>query len=155
MRRLFATMVDVSAKAPTHRTATATGTISFSPAIFSQVAAHGSTKGDLISVAKVAGIQAAKRTSFLLPLCHNLPLEKVEIGVVMDREHNSFVVTAEVRTSGKTGVEMEALTAVSTACLTLYDMTKSYGQEIQITDISLQSKTGGKTAYERASITTQ
>lgn len=149
MLRRFATMVDVSAKAATHRTAVAQGTIRFPQAVFAHIQTHGSVKGDFVTVAKVAGIQAAKRTSLLLPLCHNLPLDKVSISIAPNTAASAYSVTAEVSTSGKTGVEMEALTAVTAACLTIYDMTKMLSQEIVIERVELVWKTGGKSDYKK------
>ena len=146
--RGFAIMVDVSTKAATLRTASATGTVLFPKDIFTRVITEGSIKGDIVTIAKVAGIQAAKRTSDLLPLCHNLLLDSVKLHIVPEDSTHSFLVSAQVTTAAsKTGVEMEALTAVSIACLTIYDMTKSYSHAISIQNISLSHKTGGKSDF--------
>lgn len=146
--RSFAVMVDVSAKTATLRTASARGTVLFPKDVFARVLAEGSVKGDIVTIAQVAGIQAAKHTSSLLPLCHPLPLDSVRLSIVPEEAVHSFQVSAQVTTSAcKTGVEMEALTAVSIACLTIYDMTKSYSHAISIQNIALSYKTGGKSDF--------
>jgi cyclic pyranopterin phosphate synthase len=138
-----ARMVDVSAKPDTSRTARATGSIRMSRAAFDAVVGNTVAKGDVLGVARVAGIMAAKRTAELIPLCHPLPLH--DIGVTLTPDPALPGVRAEVvaRTVGKTGVEMEALTGVSVALLTVYDMTKALDREMAISDISLAAKTGG------------
>ena len=144
-------MVDVSAKSPTLRTASARGRVVFPREVYERVRAEGSVKGDIVTVAKVAGIMGAKKTSEVLPLCHNLGLEKVRVEVEPEDITSSYNVTAYVTTgSCKTGVEMEALTAVSLACLTIYDMTKSYSHAIVIQQIALMSKAGGKSDYSHS-----
>ncbi|WP_306253936.1 cyclic pyranopterin monophosphate synthase MoaC [Parvularcula sp. IMCC14364] len=144
-------MVDVSRKQESIRRAVARGYVSFTPDIYDMIKNGNSSKGDIRLVAELAGIIGAKRTSDLIPLCHPLPLSGVSVTVISDDHLNSFVVTAEVKTSGKTGVEMEALTAVSVACLTIYDMAKSLDKAILIEKIELQEKSGGKSGdYHRA-----
>jgi len=135
-------MVDVSGKNITHRSATATGKVLMSQAAFD--AAAGNKKGDPIAIAELAGIMGAKKTSELIPLCHPLPLSKVSTEITPLTQQIGFEVRATVKTDGKTGVEMEALTAISIACLTVYDMLKAVDKAIEITDIKLLEKTGGK-----------
>ncbi len=137
-----ARMVDVGDKAMTTRTASARGMLSLSPAALEALQANAIKKGDPISVAQLAGIMGAKRTADLIPLCHPLPLSKVE--VLAEVQESQINVTASVKTSGQTGVEMEALTAVSIACLTLYDMLKAVDKGLVIGPIELVEKTGGK-----------
>lgn len=136
-------MVDVSAKEPTRRTARATGAIRMSAAALAAVLDDRLPKGDGPAVARVAGILAAKRTPELLPLCHPLPLQHVAVDVVPDTALPGFRVEASVVTIARTGAEMEALTAVSVALLTLYDMIKSLDRGMVIEAIRLESKTGG------------
>ena len=136
-------MVDVSAKAETARTARATGWISMTRATHDAIAANEITKGDVLAVARLAGIMAAKRTSDLIPLCHPLPLTDLSIDLVTDPALPGVRVEAVARTIGRTGVEMEALTAVSIALLTVYDMAKAMDRAMTIGDISLAEKTGG------------
>ena len=138
-----ARMVDVSAKAETARTARATGWISMTRATHDAIAANEITKGDVLAVARLAGIMAAKRTSDLIPLCHPLPLTDLSIDLVTDPALPGVRVEAVARTIGRTGVEMEALTAVSIALLTVYDMAKAMDRAMTIGDISLAEKTGG------------
>jgi cyclic pyranopterin monophosphate synthase len=135
-------MVDVSAKAVTMREAVASGTITMSPEAITALKAGALAKGDALAVARVAGIMAAKQTSSLIPLCHPLAISKVSIDFLFGDK--MVTATACVRTSGQTGVEMEALTAASIALLTLYDMAKSIDKAMIIGTIALQSKTGGK-----------
>jgi cyclic pyranopterin phosphate synthase len=137
-----ARMVDVSAKADTARTATATGRISMNAAARAAIAQGSAAKGDVFAVARIAGIMAAKRTSEISPLCHLLPLTGITLDLALD--DTGATATATVRTSGKTGVEMEALTAVSTALLTLYDMLKAVDKYMKISDIHVTAKAGGK-----------
>jgi len=139
-----AAMVDVSDKAVTRREAVAGGRISMSAEAFAALTQGTAPKGDVIAAARIAGIMAAKRTSDLVPLCHPLPISKVAIEFAPDAEHCAVDVEATVRTTGQTGVEMEALTAASIACLTLYDMLKAIDKGMVISDIRLLSKTGGK-----------
>jgi cyclic pyranopterin monophosphate synthase len=138
-----ARMVDVSAKADTSRMARATGSIRMSQAAFDAVRANLVKKGDVLGVARVAGIMAAKRTSELIPLCHPLPLHDLGVTFAPDPALPGFRVEAIARTVGKTGVEMEALTAASIALLTVYDMAKSLDKSMVISDISLAAKVGG------------
>ncbi|GJL94490.1 MAG: cyclic pyranopterin monophosphate synthase accessory protein [Hyphococcus sp.] len=137
-------MVDVSGKASSARTATACGYVVFSPQAYKIVCDGGVKKGDVVSVAELAGIMGAKRTSDLIPLCHPLYISGVSVKIERDDAEHRFQVTADVRTDGATGVEMEALTAVMTACLTIYDMAKAVDKSIMITDVVLLEKTGGK-----------
>jgi cyclic pyranopterin phosphate synthase len=137
-------MVDISDKLITKRTACAEGKIVFSPKAFRILIKQGSPKGNIWDTAKVAGIMAAKNTPLLVPLCHPLLLEKVSVAFEMLKTKNTVKVTSEVSCFGKTGVEMEALTAVSAACLTIYDMMKFTGQDITISAIRLTHKSGGR-----------
>jgi cyclic pyranopterin phosphate synthase len=139
-----ATMVDVTDKAPTNRVATAQGALRCAPATLDKVRAGETPKGSVIQTAELAGIMAAKRTSDLIPLCHPLPLTKAAVTIVIDDALPGLRVSAEVRTIGVTGVEMEALTAVSVACLTLFDMLKAVDRSMAIEGIRVTSKTGGK-----------
>jgi len=138
-----ARMVDVSAKADTSRMARASGWISMSQATHDAIAANAVAKGDVLAVARLAGIMAAKRTADLIPLCHPLPLTDVAVTLTPDPRLPGVRVQAVARTVGKTGVEMEALTAVSVALLTIYDMAKAMDREMTIGDISLLEKSGG------------
>ena len=144
------TMVDVSGKTATIREATAVGQVRFPSEIYQQIkAADGMTKkGSITQTAHIAGIMAAKRTHDLIPLCHPLPLDKIGLTFDYDDALNSIRVSAVVKVTHKTGVEMEALTAVSVACLTIYDMTKALSHDIVIDDIHLIKKTGGKSDYK-------
>ena len=136
-------MVDVSAKADTARMARATGSIAMAAATLEAILANATPKGDVLGVARLAGIMAAKRTADLIPLCHPLTLTDVTVTPVADTSLPGVRVEAVVRTIGKTGVEMEALTAVSVALLTIYDMAKAIDRRMTIGDISLLEKTGG------------
>ena len=138
-----AVMVDVSNKQDTHRTATATGSIQVSPEIMAAVKSGNVKKGDVLGVARVAGIMGVKRTSDLIPMCHIVQVEGIDLELHLDEERHSVEITAAVCCDGRTGVEMEALTAVSTAALTVYDMCKAVQKDMTITDIRLLSKTGG------------
>lgn len=142
-------MVDVSAKADTAREAVAEGLVIMTPETLA-LAQGGAAKGDVLGVARLAGIMGAKRTSDLIPLCHPLPITKVAVDLVAEPALPGIRVTATVRTAGKTGVEMEALTAVSTACLTVYDMLKAAQKDMRIEGIRLLAKTGGKSGDFRA-----
>ena len=146
------TMVDVSDKTPTTREAHASGQVIFPAHIYEQIkAADGMTKkGSVTQTAHIAGIMAAKRTHDLIPLCHPLPLDKIGLSFAYDDAHQSITVTATVKVTHKTGVEMEALTAVSVACLTIYDMTRAISHDIVIDNIHLMKKTGGKSDYQHA-----
>ena len=146
------TMVDVSGKIATTREARAQGQVIFPAIIYEQIkAADGMTKkGSITQTAHIAGIMAAKRTHDLIPLCHPLPLDKIGLNFEYDDSQNSITITATVKVTHKTGVEMEALTAVSVACLTIYDMTKAISHDIIINNIHLMNKTGGKSDYQHA-----
>jgi cyclic pyranopterin phosphate synthase len=137
-----ARMVDVSDKAVTTREAVAAGFVRMSPATLALAVSGEGRKGDVRAVAEIAGVMAAKRTSDLIPMCHPLAISKVEVRV--EPAGGGLAVTARVKTTGQTGVEMEALTAVSVACLTLYDMLKAAEKGMVIEDVRLVSKTGGK-----------
>lgn len=139
-----ARMVDVSGKEPTARRATAEGFLRCKPETLAQVRAGSTPKGSAIQTAELAGVMAAKRTAELIPLCHPLPLTKAEVRVAIDDGLPGFRVTAEVRTVGVTGVEMEALTAASVACLTLFDMLKAIDRSMVIGGIEVTFKSGGK-----------
>jgi len=143
-------MVDVSAKNITVRTAKASGTIVLGDKAFEVVEAGTCTKGDVLATAKVAAVQAAKLTPSLIPMCHPLMIEAVDVDFTPERGEKSVTVVVTVRSSGKTGVEMEALTAVGVACLTIYDMLKYAGKGMVLGPIMLLSKTGGKSGdYKR------
>ncbi len=144
-----ARMVDVSAKRPTRRTASARALVTLSPAAFAALDAAANTKGDALAVARIAGIQAAKRTPEWIPLCHPVPFEGVSVSLAPDRRSSTVDIRAEVRGTGKTGFEMEALTAVSAAALALYDMCKAADKGIVIGPIELLTKTGGKSGSWR------
>lgn len=137
-----ARMVDVTAKADSVRTATAEGRLTCAPQTIAQLRAQALPKGDVLTVAKIAGIQAAKATGTLIPLCHPLALSAVDVEFTV--EADGIAIRATVRTTGKTGVEMEALTAVSVAALTIYDMCKSIDRSMTIGDLALWEKVGGK-----------
>ena len=146
-----ARMVDVSAKDATERTATAKGSVYMRSETLALVQSGGVPKGDVIAVARVAGIMAAKRTSDLIPLCHPLGLASVTVELTPDPARQAIDITATCKLQGKTGVEMEALTAVSVAALTIYDMCKAVDRGMRIGDIRLTHKAGGKSgAYEAA-----
>ena len=139
-----AQMVDVSTKKTTRRQAVAEGKIRMSQSTLATIEAGDAPKGDVLGTAKIAGIMAAKQTANLIPLCHPLPLHKIEIEITPDLELPGYKIRASVITKAETGVEMEALTAVSVAALTLYDMAKALEKSLQIAEITLISKTGGK-----------
>jgi cyclic pyranopterin phosphate synthase len=143
-------MVDVSGKDITIRTAVAEGTITMSAETLALIRAGNMKKGDVLGTARIAGIMAAKRTAELIPLCHPLPLSEVLIDIVPDDALPGLRVTATVKVEGKTGVEMEALAAVSVACLTIYDMAKVAGRGMVIGGIRLLEKTGGRSGHWRA-----
>ena len=136
--------VDVSAQADTERRAVAQGRVVFTEDSYKTVRSGGVKKGDVASIAELAGIMGAKRTSDLIPLCHPLPITGLNVRIEPDDAAHAFVVTAQVKTTGKTGVEMEALTAVMTACLTIYDMAKAVDKSMVIEDVKLIEKSGGK-----------
>lgn len=145
-----ANMVDVSDKAATDRVAVAEGRIVMQAATLELALSGQAKKGDVVSTARLAGIMAAKRTSELIPLCHPLALTKVAVDITPDAALPGFRVTALAKVQGKTGVEMEALTAVSVACLTLYDMLKAADRGMRIEGIALREKSGGKSGDWKA-----
>jgi cyclic pyranopterin phosphate synthase len=136
-------MVDVGDKPVSERTAVAEGAVRMSRGAFEQVSAQAIEKGDVLAVAEVAGTMAAKRTGELIPLCHPLGLDLVQVEAELAADLPGVRITARARATGRTGVEMEALTAVAVACLTVYDMVKAVDREMSIEDVRLISKTGG------------
>jgi cyclic pyranopterin phosphate synthase len=145
-----ARMVDVSGKSATSRTAVAEGRVVMSKATLELIVSGNAKKGDVLGVARVAGIMAAKRTADLIPLCHPLALSKVPLDIAPDSKLPGCIVRATVKVTGPTGVEMEALTAVSVACLTIYDMVKAVERGARIEAIHLVEKSGGKSGHYRA-----
>lgn len=143
-------MVDVGDKAATTREATAEGRVVMAPGTLRLVVEGEAKKGDVLGVARIAGIMAAKRTHELIPLCHPLALSKVSVDLVPDEDLPGVRVTATARVTGPTGVEMEALTAVSVACLTVYDMTKAVDRGMRIEGVRLLAKSGGRSGDFRA-----
>ena len=139
-----AEMVDVSAKGDTIRTAEAFAEVFVSGEVFVKIKNNEIAKGDVLAIAKFAGIQAAKKTSELIPLCHNIQISKVDVNIELNDKNNSLEIKSFAKTVAKTGIEMEALTAASVAALTVYDMCKALDKSIRITNIKLLSKTGGK-----------
>lgn len=153
-RKGKASMVDVSAKAITDREARAEGAVVMSQEAFGLVKRNAIAKGDVLAVARIAGTMAAKKTAELIPLCHPLPVSGIEVEAILDPKLPGVRVTSTVRVSGRTGVEMEALTAVSIACLTVYDMVKAVDRAMEIRDIRVISKSGGRSGtYQRAART--
>lgn len=142
-----ASMVDVTPKGITQRSATARATVKVGDKLTKLIKQDMIKKGDVLSVAQIAGITGAKKTADIIPLCHNIPLTNIRVTAHVDELKKAVIVYATVRCEGKTGVEMEALTAVSTASLTVYDMCKAISKEIVISDIELVSKSGGKKGY--------
>ena len=145
-----ARMVDVSEKPATERVAVAQGRVTMSAETLELVLSGNAKKGDVLGAARIAGIMAAKRTHELIPLCHPLPVSKVEVDITPVEEPPGLTVSATVKVTGQTGVEMEALTAVSVACLTIYDMVKAVERGMRIEDIHLVEKRGGKSGHFRA-----
>jgi cyclic pyranopterin monophosphate synthase len=145
-----ARMVDVSGKAETERIAVAEGRVIMAPKTLAIVRKGNAKKGDVLGTARIAGIQAAKRTHELIPLCHPLPIAQVKIELVADADLPGIVVRAQVKVAGKTGVEMEALTAVAVACLTIYDMVKAVERGMRIEGIRLIEKRGGRSGHYRS-----
>ncbi|MBF0247871.1 MAG: cyclic pyranopterin monophosphate synthase MoaC [Alphaproteobacteria bacterium] len=145
-----ARMVDVGAKAETERTATAKGSVLMAPETLAKIQGRGFKKGDVLSVAQLAGIMGAKRTPDLIPLCHPLMLTSVKVELSCDPARNAVDIEATCKLAGKTGVEMEALTAVSVAALTVYDMCKAVDKAMRITDVRLTHKAGGKSGEFKA-----
>jgi cyclic pyranopterin phosphate synthase len=142
-------MVDVGAKPVTDRRAVAQAVVRMKPETAALVEAGDAPKGDVIAVARIAGIQAAKRTAELIPLCHPLPLSFVDVEVAIDAAAGLVTLTAEARTSGQTGVEMEAMTAASVAALTVYDMVKGVERGVEVRDLTLIEKSGGRHHWRR------
>jgi cyclic pyranopterin monophosphate synthase len=139
-----ARMVDVGHKADTERLAVAGGEVAMQPETLRLIAEGAIKKGDVLTVARIAGIMAAKRTSELIPLCHPLPLTHVDVDLALDEDGSRVIIQATARTSGKTGVEMEALTAATVAALTVYDMAKAVDRGMRIQNVRLLEKHGGK-----------
>jgi cyclic pyranopterin phosphate synthase len=144
-----ARMVDVSAKAATERVAVAEGRVIMTPKTLALVRKGNAKKGDVLGAARIAGIQAAKRTHELIPLCHPLAISQIEVELIPDAKLPGIVARARVKVAGKTGVEMEALTAVSVACLTIYDMVKAVERGMRIEGIRLLEKSGGRSGHYR------
>jgi cyclic pyranopterin monophosphate synthase len=145
-----AAMVDVSEKGATERVAVAEGFVRMQPATLRLILDGDAKKGDVLGAARIAGIMGAKRTHELIPLCHPLALTKVTVDLEPDRDQSQLRVVASAKVTGQTGVEMEALTAVSVACLTVYDMVKAVDRGIEIGGIRLLEKSGGQSGYWRA-----
>lgn len=137
-------MVDVGAKPDTERIAVAGGSVYMQAETLRLIRAGALKKGDVLTIARIAGIMAAKRTSELIPLCHPIPLTQIEVEIMLDEANSAAHITATARTIGKTGVEMEALTAVTTAALTVYDMAKAVDRSMRLSDIRLLEKRGGQ-----------
>ncbi len=142
-------MVDVTKKDDTERVARARATISMQPETLQLIISGGIKKGDVLGVAQVAGIMGAKQTANLIPMCHPLLITSVDISFDLDESNNNIIINSEVKTTGKTGVEMEALSAVSIAALTVYDMCKSVDRWMKIESIELLEKQGGKSGHIR------
>ncbi|NMG73515.1 cyclic pyranopterin monophosphate synthase MoaC [Aromatoleum diolicum] len=140
-------MVDVGDKSETRRVAVAGGRISMKPETFAMVRAGNAKKGDVLGIARIAAIQAAKRTSDLIPLCHPIPLTRVAVEFSLDEAQSSITCTVTAETVGRTGVEMEALTAVNVALLTIYDMCKAVDRGMRMDGIQLMEKLGGKSGH--------
>ena len=145
-----AAMVDVGSKPVTARTATASGAVIMDPATLDLILSGNAKKGDVIATARIAGIMAAKKTHDLIPLCHPLALTSIAVDVEPDSGLPGLRVSATAKLDGKTGVEMEALTAVSVACLTIYDMAKAVDRGMRITEIGVEEKSGGQSGDWRA-----
>lgn len=139
-----ARMVDVGEKPETERIAVAAGRVIMQPGTLALIRDGAIKKGDVLTIARIAGIMAAKRTSELIPLCHPIALTSVEVDITLDEQSASALITATARTRGRTGVEMEALTAVTTAALTIYDMAKAVDRSMRLSDIRLIEKHGGQ-----------
>jgi cyclic pyranopterin phosphate synthase len=144
-----ARMVDVASKQPTLRRAVARAQLRMAPETARAVAAGDAPKGDVLGTARIAGIQAAKRTAELIPLCHTIPLSFVGVEAAVDAEAGTVTLTTEARTTAATGVEMEALTAATVAALTVYDMVKGIERGVEIAEVVLLEKTGGKEDWRR------
>lgn len=146
-----AVMVDVSGKVPTSRTAVAKGNIQVGPQVMEAILEGSVKKGDVLGVARVAGIMGVKQTSSLIPMCHPLMIQKCAVDFELDREKNRVTAICTVKTEGQTGVEMEALTCVSVTLLTIYDMCKAIDKSMEIGEIHLVEKTGGKSGHYKRS----
>ena len=144
IERNKASMVDISKKTNTNRLAKASAKVKFSDSSYIKIKENGSSKGEILSTARIAGIQAGKKTSELIPLCHSITINFLSIDFDLDDINNEIIINSTCKTNDKTGVEMEALVAVSTAALTIYDMCKAIDKSIQINDIKLNFKSGGK-----------
>jgi cyclic pyranopterin phosphate synthase len=142
-----ARMVDISVKEDTARIARASAVIQMQPETLALIRNGGIKKGDVLAVAQVAGIMGAKQTSSLIPMCHPLMLSSVDINFEIDNTNSSIIITSKVKTTGKTGVEMEAITAVTVAAITIYDMTKAVDRWMEIKEIKLLEKMGGKSGH--------
>jgi molybdenum cofactor biosynthesis protein MoaC len=142
-------MVDINKKKMSIRSAVAVGEIVFDTKIFKKIESMKTKKGEITNIAIIAGIIGAKKTSEIIPLCHNINIEKIDIDIKTNIKKKSLIVKSKVKSSGKTGVEMEALTAVSISCLTIYDMCKSLDKSIVIKDIRLINKKGGKSDFSQ------
>ena len=147
-----ARMVDVGAKAQTARRAVARAVVRMDPATAARVAAGDAPKGDVLGTARIAGIQAAKRTGELIPLCHPLPLDHVDVDAAVDAPAGTVTITAEARVTARTGVEMEALTAASVAALTVYDMVKGLERGVTVGEVALMAKSGGRSGDWRRDV---
>jgi cyclic pyranopterin phosphate synthase len=143
----YARMVDVSSKNDSERVAVAQAIVKMQPETLEKIRDGAIKKGDVLGVAQIAGIMGAKQTSALIPMCHPLNLTSVNLEFAFDEVNASIIIEAEVKTTGKTGVEMEAITAVSVAALTIYDMSKAVDRWMEITDIKLLEKSGGKSGH--------
>ena len=141
-------IVDINSKKNTKRSAKAEGKVIFSKKVFNKITKLQNKKGEIINISILAGIIGAKKTSELIPLCHNIALDNVNIDIKLIKKDSSLKIIADVKTFGKTGVEMEALTAVSISCLTIYDMCKSIDKSIVIKEIKLIAKKGGKSDFK-------
>jgi len=148
----YARMVDVSEKNDTVRTATAQAVVHMQPATLQVIKSGGIKKGDVLGVSQVAGIMGAKQTSSLIPMCHPLMLTSVDIEFEMDELNSNIIIRCQVKTTGKTGVEMEAISGVSVAAMTIYDMSKAIDRWMEITDIKLMEKMGGKSGHVKRDI---
>lgn len=145
-----ANMVDISMKSETARTATAFARVSVSKKLYQQIRKNEVVKGDVLAIAKIAGIQAAKKTSELIPLCHNILISRIDLDLKLNSKNHTIEIISYAKTVSRTGIEMEALTAVSIAALTVYDMCKAVDKSIIIEEIKLLTKTGGKSGnYKR------
>jgi len=142
-----ARMVDVGNKQDSERVAVAQATVRMQPATLATIKSGGIKKGDVLSVAQVAGIMAAKQTSQLIPMCHPLMLTSVDISFQMDEQNSSITIQCQVKTTGKTGVEMEAISGAGIAAMTIYDMSKAIDRWMEITDVKLMEKSGGKSGH--------